>query len=483
MIEQESTIKKLILEGKLNEAITEAGENVSLLFVALNLLFQKRKPKDGLIVAKKILKLDPQNVDVHEICGRMLVKCKRYSDAESEFYEALKSKDKIKSSEIRTYLANMLKKIERFEDAQHQYKKAIRDNPKNIQARKNRGDLLFELGKYKEAEEEYSKVLEINPSFIEIQHSLGDVLYELKSYEKAKEAYEKAIFPPKPIKINKKLANVYDHLGKALLKLKRYSEAMEKFEKAINLNKYHAGAYNNLGILFKEQGDDEKDKVRRTKLYEEALKKFDSAQQIVPNYAIAHNNSGIVLRNLKRISEAKECFERAIRENPNFVDAHTNLGVLYAEESNNYDKAMEEFEEAIRLNPRGHKAYSNLMLAKIKKKTEDIDWWQTSRTKQIAEHFLVLFLVFSILLALYSLALPVWYGYQNIIETETITGSFGNTTIITTSDNIVNFTQLVILIGILILLLFLPKIKKLKLTPTGVEFEIENPREETERAK
>lgn len=112
MREQESTIKELILEGKLNEAITEAGENVSSLFVALNLLFQKRKPKEGLIVAKKILKLDPQNVDAHEICGRMLVKCKRYSDAESEFYEALKSKDKIKSSEIRTYLANMLKKIE-----------------------------------------------------------------------------------------------------------------------------------------------------------------------------------------------------------------------------------------------------------------------------------------------------------------------------------------------------------------------------------
>ena len=444
MIEQESTIKELILEGKLNEAITEAEGDVSLLFVALNLLFQKRKTKDGVIVANKILKLDPQNVDVHEIRGRMLVTCKRYSDAESEFYKALKSKDKIKRSEIRTYLANMLKKIERFEDAQRQYKRAIGENPKNIQARKNRGDLFFKLGKYKEAEEEYSKVLEINPSFIEIQYSLGDVLYELKSYEKAKEAYKKAIFPPKPIKINKKLANVYDHLGKALLKLKRYSEAIKNFEKAIKLNKYHTGAYNNLGILFKEQGDDEKDKVRRTKLYEEALKEFGTAQQINPNYAIAHNNSGIVLRDLKRISEAKECFERAIRENPNFVDAHTNLGVLYVEESNNYDKAMEEFEEAIRLDPRSHKAYSNLMLAKIKKKTEDIDWWQTSMTKQIAEFFLVLFLVFSILLALYSLALPVWCGYQNITETETITGSFGNTTIITTNDNFVNFTHLAI---------------------------------------
>lgn len=477
MIEQEDVILELISEGKLNEAIEEAGENVSLLLVALNYLFEKKEPKSGLIIAKKILDLDPQNVEAHKICGRIFFKLKRYSDAESEFYEGLKSKDNLKRSETRTFLAEMLIKTERFEDAQFQYKKAIKENPKNIQARKDLGDFFSKLGKYKEAELEYSKILEIDPGFIEIQFNLGDVLYELKSYEKAKEAYEKVIFHPKRIK-NKKLANVYDHLGKALLKLKRYDEARKNFEEAINLNKYHAGAHNNLGILFKEQGDEEKNEIRRTELYEKALEKFEESLRIVPNYAIAHNNRGIVFRDLDRIPEAKECFERAISVKPNFVDAHTNLGVLYAEELNNYNKAIEKFEEAIRLNPSNHKAYFNLILAKSKIQKEDVDWWQTSGTKQIAEKILVLILVILILSALYSLALPVMYGSQTITETKTNMESFGNITTTTIKNNVVDFTQIIILIGTIVLLLFFPKIKKLKLAPSGVEFEIENPKEE-----
>lgn len=477
MIEQEDTILELISDGKLNEAIEEAGENVSLLFVALNYFFQEKNPKDGLIIAKKILYLDPQNVEAHKISGRIFVKLKRYSDAEFEFYEGIKSKDDLKRSEIRTFLADMLIKTERFEDAQLQYKKAIRDNPKNIQARKNLGDFFSKHGKYKEAELEYRKVLKIDPCFIKIQFNLGDVLYELKSYEKAKEAYEEVIFHPKKIN-KKKLANVYDHLGKALLKLKRYDEARKKFEEAINLNEYHAGAYNNLGILFKEQGDEEIDEIRRTELYEKALEKLEESLRIVPNYAIAHNNRGIVFRDLNRISEAKECFERAISEKPNFVDAHTNLGVLYAEELNNYNKAIEKFEEAIRLNPSNHKAYLNLILAKSKIKREDVDWWQTSRTKQIAEKILISLLVILILSALYSLALPVLYGSQSITETKTNMESFGNITTTTIRNNVVDFTQIIILIGTIVLLLFFPKIKKLKLAPSGIEFEIENPKEE-----
>ena len=72
---------------------------------------------------------------------------------------------------------------------------------------------------------------------------------------------------------------------------------------------------------------------------------------------------------------------------------------------------------------------------------------------------------------------PIWYGSENIIQTQKTVESFGNITINTTKNNTVSFEQTIILIGIVVLLLFLPNIKKLKLATTGVEFEKESPKE------
>lgn len=477
--DKKDKIIKLISEGKLKEVIEEAGGDVSFLFTALDYLRQEKKAEDSLVVVKRILEIDPKNPDAHKVCGKLYVRFKRFSDAEYEFNEAIKRyEDDIKRSEVRTYLANLLRTLERPEGAEHQYKKAIKENPKNIEAWRELGDLLFELGRYKEAERKYIEVLNIDPSYSDTQYRLGDTLYELKRYEEAVGAYERAYSQLKG-KNNKEkvVANVLDHLGKTLVKLKRYSEAKEKYEKAISLNKSHAGAHNNLGVLFKELGDEEKDKVRKAKLYEDALKEFKIANQIVPHYAVPDNNTGIVLRDLKRISEAKESFENAIREDPNFVDAHTNLGVLYADELGNYEKAIEEFEEAVRIDPRSSKAYYNLLLARSWRKIDNVDWWQTSPVKRMAEVVLISILAVSIFLALFSLVQPIWYGSESIIETQKTVESYGNITITTTKNNFIPFEQTIILIGTVVLLLFLPKIKKLKLAPTGVEFERESPKE------
>jgi tetratricopeptide (TPR) repeat protein len=533
----------------------------------LDYLKGRNKAQDRLVIIKRILEIEPQNPKAHEICGSLYLNLKKYSDAEYEFNEALRRyKDNIKRAEVRTYLADLLKKLERFEEALSQYKKAIKEDPTTVVAHKHLGDLLWKLGRYKEAELEYKEVLKIDPSYSDTQFHLGIVLFALKRYEEAEMAYENALYQlkkknflfswgeipgndsgklidflkqqygidwvntakiekiddDKTIKVSigknylslslndekskvslkiddsrtgdfiakmengklniyknkeKELAVVYDNLGKTLVKLKKYCEAYEKYKTAIDLNQYHAGAYNNLGVLLKELGDEEKDDERKSKLYEMALKKFERASQINPRYALIYNNRGIVLRDLKRISEARESFEKAIDENPNIADAYINLGALYAEELDDHDKATEEFENALRIDPGNPNAISNLLLARSGEKNVEIDWWQGSRTKKISENIIVLVLIALILTAVYSLLLPGLYGSQSTIETNTTVGLFGNTTSTTLKNNVIPFEQTTILIGIVILILFLPKIKKIKLAPTGVEFEKENPKE------
>ncbi|MCM1987604.1 tetratricopeptide repeat protein [Methanococcoides seepicolus] len=169
-------------------------------------------------------------------------------------------------------------------------------------------------------------------------------------------------------------------------------------------------------------------------------------------------------------------------ENPNFVDSYTNLGVLYAEDLKDYDKAIEKFEETIILDPSNHKAYSNLILAKLKiVKSENVDWWQTSAIKKVTMCILIFLLLSLILMALYSIILSTFYNEsQSIIETNTITESLSNITTTTTRNSITIFSQIMILIGTVVLLLCSPYITKLKLTSSGVEFEMENPREDVE---
>lgn len=377
----------------------------------------------------------------------------------------------------------MLVIIERFDAAEKNYKKAIDIYLQNIRAHEKLGDLFVKSCRYKEAVEKYNTILIINPnSNSDVHLKLGDVLYELKDYNEAKKTYEFAITHPKTKK-GRTLSKLHDHLGKTLLKLKKYEDAEKEFREAIKHNQYHAGAYNNLGILFIEKGDEEKDEAERRKLYEVALENFNKSLGIKPGFPgahyRAHNNKGIVLKKLKRISEAKECFEKAISDNPNFGDAYTNLGVLYSEEFQEYDKAMESFEEAVRLDPSNHKAYSNLMLAKLKIiKKDNINWWQTSGEKKFAMKTIIACLIFSFILALIFVILSILKGSQSITETETVVESL-NITTVTMKYSFAIFSQIIILIGILVLLLCFPQIKKLKLDSSGVEFEMEKPREDS----
>ena len=41
------------------------------------------------------------------------------------------------------------------------------------------------------------------------------------------------------------------------------------------------------------------------------------------------NNLGVIFKELGENQKAKECFEKAIEINPNYVNAHNNLGAIF----------------------------------------------------------------------------------------------------------------------------------------------------------
>ena len=94
----------------------------------------------------------------------------------------------------------------------------------------NRGNLFYNLNKFEEAEKEYREAIKINPDYADAHNNLGALLQNLKRYEEAEKEYREAI------RINPNYADAHNNLGILLKKLKRYEEAAIFLKKAQQIN-------------------------------------------------------------------------------------------------------------------------------------------------------------------------------------------------------------------------------------------------------
>ena len=124
--------------------------------------------------------------------------------------------------------------------------------------------------------------------------------------------------------------------------------AQKLYNQVIKINPNHVDAHNNLGIIFKNLGENKK-----------AIDCYQKAISINPNYANAHNNLGIVFKNLGENKKAIDCYEKAISINPNYADAYNNLGILFEQLGQN-QKAINYYEKAISINPNHANGHNNL---------------------------------------------------------------------------------------------------------------------------
>ena len=150
------------------------------------------------------------------------------------------------------------------------------------------------------------------------------------------------------LKNNPNHSQALNNLGIIFKGLGDNQKAKECYEKAIEINPDYSDAYHNLAVIF-----------TNLKNYQKAKECYEKVIAINPNYADAHNNLGVILQDLGENQKAKECYEKAIEINPNHVDAHNNLGVIFNEGGEN-QKAKECYEKAVEINPGYANAHNNL---------------------------------------------------------------------------------------------------------------------------
>lgn len=315
-------------------------------------------------------------------------------------------------------LGNLLKDLQRPQEAETAYQRALAQEPGDALALYNLGHLYQLYGRWSEAAASFGQATAAQDDFVAAWQKLAAMELRANRREQALAAAERAVaLAPDD-------AASWFHLADALGRFARWPESLEALERSLALQPQFAEAWNNLGLARKQQGDlagakaafttaleqappsdpanaslaaetcsnlaqleldahqlqaaqqwseralaldPQNAQVQFTKgnvlnalgQYELAASALRLALELQSDFPEALNNLGNILLNLRCHSESIATFERAIAQRTDYAEAMANLANAQREASYP-DLAEKALLEAIRIKPEFAAAHSNL---------------------------------------------------------------------------------------------------------------------------
>ena len=148
---------------------------------------------------------------------------------------------------------------------------------------------------------------------------------------------------------------LYEILGAANMRLGIAGETIKNYRKLLQLKPEHTDAYNNLGIVFYEQGK-----------YLEAAKNYQKAIDINPDLADLHYNLGNTLKQSGNLKKAIESYEASLVINPDDPEVLNAFGNALREYGE-FDQAIENYAKALTIRPDFAEAFACLGAKELEK--------------------------------------------------------------------------------------------------------------------
>lgn len=153
-------------------------------------------------------------------------------------------------------------------------------------------------------------------------------------------------------------ALVYINLGVAADERGLRGEAIMAYNNALRIAPYSAEVYNNLGIIYYEEGELDK-----------AIENYQKARTLTSNYdylATIHENLGNAYFKKELLDMAIEEYRQTIQIGGRNANLYNKLGIVY-EEKGLIEEAIANFKEAVSINPSHEGARKNMerMLKKV----------------------------------------------------------------------------------------------------------------------
>ncbi|HEY9702280.1 MAG TPA: tetratricopeptide repeat protein, partial [Allocoleopsis sp.] len=128
----------------------------------------------------------------------------------------------------------------------------------------------------------------------------------------------------------------------------QFDLAEEKYQEILNLDKYNASAYHNLGLIYYKK-----------ELYQEGIKYVKKSLEISHGEGLYYYSLGLICQKNNDLPQAILAYEQAININPQSIDSYNNLGNILVT-VNELELAIDIYEKAIIANPQHFGSYINL---------------------------------------------------------------------------------------------------------------------------
>ena len=228
---------------------------------------------------------------------------------------------------------NLLKEG-KIHQAKNLCEKILENDNTNSEVHNLHAFTLYFENKFDESIDSWKRALKINPKYIEALNGQGNAFLKLKKIDMAIQNFEKAI------KINPNFFEAYSNLGTCFLRLNKYQDAIHYFDESIKINPNHSKSiYGKAYSLSKNRN------------FSEAVIFFDKFIKLNPLSSDAYNAAGCCLISLNEFENSLNYFTKAINLQPNHKDANENLINLikFHEPEKDYSNLILKLNKKIRL--------------------------------------------------------------------------------------------------------------------------------------
>lgn len=259
-------------------------------------------------------------------------------------FDLRSSEASIKHDEFAVHynLGNAYFKLNKFDSAIEEYRKALNINPGLEDANENIARALISLDRIKEAIEYYEKVVEEDKTNFKVHYIIGKLYSELKKYDEAIVELNECI------KINSSCKEAYETLGLVLTRIGKHDESILMFKKYVKIEPDDFKGHYSLGASYYKTGNKEK-----------AIESFKKVIELKPDNFKSYYNMAIAMEEIELQEEAIEAFKKVIELKPDFIDAYNNLGILLSTMERNLE-ALDIYIKGLKKNPEEHSLYYNM---------------------------------------------------------------------------------------------------------------------------
>ena len=319
------------------------------------------------------LKADPKDVEAWFTLGLAYHTLGKLTEAEKSYRKVLSLSPQDPDAMIN--LGAVLQKQGRMSEAIERYKATIAAHPKMPEPYFNLGLAYAQIHEEEMAIVSFKTAAEVSPDFLPAHFHLADLYHRGLDYSRTEQAYLKIIklavelgkkIDPrsengkaKTDENNTNLASAYNNLANMYFEQGQSGKAFEHYQKAIELKPDDPELFYNQGLAFF--------KVNKLDEAEQSYKKaIDKAYAKKLDYAEAYNNLGVVYGQKGQNSEMMGMFEKSCAADPRFLDAHFNLGLTYFRDKR-YDEAIKKFQDSLNIKSDYADAHAYLGEAYFKK--------------------------------------------------------------------------------------------------------------------